>query len=747
MRGMGHAVVKRRVMTAMAAAVVFALVVPAGAAVAAGVPSPPRSVAAAPGNRQVTVSWRPPSSTGGAAINRYRVVRWRAGTTNKQTVTLGASARQLVVTSLTNGTRYYFQVAAHNSHGWGSPSAQISAVPRTTPSAPKAVRATPTDGAMDLAWAAPASNGGAAVNKYAVRHSQDGGQTWSPAVTNSGTGEVTTRSTTVGQLEDGTPYDGSQLGRVVMPYLLQVRAHNAAGWGPWERARLASAAREQMPPFVPSNLFGNAAAAAFRDYLTGSYWTDGYPTVDGAGEWHDGGPLTFPIQPNCTGNPTVACQGGQPQDPPPSLVLDFTAQSGDTPRRTVSNITGASRYDLTYRARVTTSTPIETSPFGADCTISVDSTQGTSPDLWFSAQVNFSNVGWQTRPATGSVTVQGLEDADFTMGGSFVCNSGSSYTSLVEDVVTEAFADSLFEQFTESCGTDEPFYWQPCYPILDNPPPLPPAAEPVASCPGGPPEAGPYMTVSCSGSTLVRSCANGWVDLNKRVADGCERSAGGIVPLQVDATTAPALADHLSGSFYLGGYPSGTGTGSWYTAPNPLAVALPRCGTSMFGCPQNFQQSPMPTLLFDLSEQGEAGPRRQGSYDAGTETAQLTLRGRVHLTAPVAFRHQNVGCDVQIDTTAGQQADIELNVAAQESESGSLSIVGYYDGDQWFTLRGLEDDDMIFGPHRWCAYWAPGVWRAEVRTWVRDALVAWAQRQGTLCGAPDPYYWQPCPSS
>ncbi len=65
-----------------------------------------------------------------------------------------------------------------------------------------------------------------------------------------------------------------------------------------------------MPPFVPGNSLGDAAAVALGDRLTGSYWTDGYPTPSGAGAWHDGGQLVFPIPPSCGSNPAIACPGG-----------------------------------------------------------------------------------------------------------------------------------------------------------------------------------------------------------------------------------------------------------------------------------------------------------------------------------------------------------------------------------------------------------------------------------------------------
>ena len=728
----------------MATVMALALVAPAPAAAAAGSPSAPRSVLAVPGNQRVTVNWRPPRTTGGAAINQYRVVRWRAGSTTKQVVKVGASARTLLVKSLTNGTRYYFHVSAHTKHGWGSPSAATSAVPRTTPSAPRSIRATPKDGAIDLAWSAPASNGGAAIGKYAVRVSTDGGQTWTPAVTASGTDQVTTRSATVTGLTDGSPRLAP-----VTPYLLHVRAHNAAGWGPWAPARLASAALEQMPPFVPSNSFGDAAAAAFGDHLTGSYWTGGYPTAAGAGDWHDGGPLVVPIPPNCT-NPYVACPGGVPQDPPPTFVLDLTPQEGDTPRRTVANITGAARYDLSYRARVSTSVPIAATVSGSECTVSVDSTPGASPDLRFDARVGFANVGWQTRPSLGVADLSGLEDDDHTWSGAFACSFSEQYfEEQLRDLLVDVVDGRLNELLSDMCGADDPTYWQPCHPILDNPPPAPPAAAPPPSCPDASPLAGPYMTVSCDGTRLVRTCAAGWLDANKRIADGCERSSAGVVALQLNATTAQSLADHLSGSFFLGGYPEGVGTGSWHAGPNPLAVPMQVCGSSIFGCPNNVPQAPRPTLAFDLSEQGDPGPRRQGSVNPASETPEvtLTLRGRAHLTAPAAFMHSGVGCQLQIDTTAGEHADIELNVPASGTGSGPLTIGSYWDGDGWVTLRNLEQADISVGPHRWCNYFATALAYSQVTQWVRDSLVAWAQREGALCGAPDPYYWQRCPSS
>lgn len=705
------------------------------------VPAAPRSVTTEPGDGQVTVSWRPPASTRGARVTRYRVVHWRAGSTTKKVVELKASARKLVVRSLTNGTRYVFRVAARNKLGWGAWSPKRSAVPRTMPDAVVAAAATPRPGAIGLTWAPPSSDGGANVDRYAVRQSVDGGQTWTPSLTDSGTDEVTTTSTVVDGLRDGSPHDGD-----VTPYRLEVRAHNVVGWGPWTPARLAPDALEQMPPFVPGNQLGDAAAAALRDRLTGSWWTEGYPTPAGAGEWRDGGPLVFPIPPSCGSNPAVACPGGVPQDPPPSLVLDLAERVGDAPRRTVTNDAGQARYSLTYRARVGTPEPIAMIVSGNECTLTIDSTQGTSPDLRFDAQVQFSDVGWQTRAMPSSSSVSGLEGSDYSVDGSFACRVIDVPSSVITGQLQSAFQNQLNDRLGDTCGADVPDYWQPCFPILDNPPSAPPPAAPSTSCPAGPPVPGPYLTLTCDGKKLVRTCATGWVDADELVASGCESRATGVVPLRLDAMTGPALADHLSGSFFLGGYPGGVGTGDWYAAPDPVRVPLRACGPSdVFGCPSGVQQTPLPVLELDLTDVGDPGRRRQGAWDPETGVAHLTLRGRSELDAPVAFSHSGVGCQIEVDTTNGSRADLTLNVAAGGAGDGPLTISGYFDGGEMVTVQGLEDEDVVVGPHGWCAYWARGFAMSQVRTWVRDHLVAWAQRQGALCGAPEPYFWQHCP--
>ena len=73
-----------------------------------------------------------------------------------------------------NGQSYVYEVAAVNSVGEGAKSNSVSLTPRTlsAPGAPSGLTAAhsggPKSGRIDLAWQAPADDGGSAVTGYKV---------------------------------------------------------------------------------------------------------------------------------------------------------------------------------------------------------------------------------------------------------------------------------------------------------------------------------------------------------------------------------------------------------------------------------------------------------------------------------------------------------------------------------------------------------------------------------------------------
>jgi len=128
---------------------------------------------ASAGDSQATVNWSPSASDGGSPITGYQV---RVASGRVQVGALrpaGPGATSLVVTGLTNGTAYRFQVRANNAAGSTPFSAQSNIVtPGVVPGA--AVIGTATSGAVggDLTatarWTPPGAAGSSAVNGYRV---------------------------------------------------------------------------------------------------------------------------------------------------------------------------------------------------------------------------------------------------------------------------------------------------------------------------------------------------------------------------------------------------------------------------------------------------------------------------------------------------------------------------------------------------------------------------------------------------
>jgi len=198
----------------------FATAVPPSAPTFPGAPTIGSPTA---GNASATVRWTAPSNDGGSAITGYLVRALDlSGAQVGALHPAAATATSLVVTGLTNGSTYVFQVAATNAVGTGPNSALTSlVVPATVPGAPViGTAASGTAGGTVTAtanWNAPASNGGSGVTGYVVR-----------ALQMSATGTVLATTTSAVQ-----PASARQL-TMTLPagnYRFTVQAKNKAGSG------------------------------------------------------------------------------------------------------------------------------------------------------------------------------------------------------------------------------------------------------------------------------------------------------------------------------------------------------------------------------------------------------------------------------------------------------------------------------------------------------------------------------------
>ena len=237
-------------------------------------PTAPRSPMATPGNARVKLVWLAPSSNGGAPINKYAVQRSTTGTSGWTTIAL-PTTRHYTAGGLTNGTKYYFRVRAHNTAGWSPPSKVVNATPRTVPSAPQSLWAGNGNAAVELVWSKPASTGGAAIDSYRVQQAPSNKGPWTSAGTTDKLNYV------VSPLTNGVTYH------------LRVRAHNTLGWGPF--STVVSAVPRTVPsaPTTPQATAGDKTVELTWQYPLddGGLAVDNY-RVEQTSTWWDTGSWT-----------------------------------------------------------------------------------------------------------------------------------------------------------------------------------------------------------------------------------------------------------------------------------------------------------------------------------------------------------------------------------------------------------------------------------------------------------------------
>ena len=167
-----------------------------GAKTESSVPGAPTALSAqAVGTSRIDLSWTAPDHDGGERITGYRIeisanegVSWSDEVAN----TNNPATRFTDVTDLEPGATRHYRVSAINSLGTGAPS--MIAVARTeasVPDAPTGLQATAVDPtSINLAWTAPAYDGGDPITGYRIEASQDGAA-WADRVANTGVTSTT----------------------------------------------------------------------------------------------------------------------------------------------------------------------------------------------------------------------------------------------------------------------------------------------------------------------------------------------------------------------------------------------------------------------------------------------------------------------------------------------------------------------------------------------------------------------------
>lgn len=186
------------------------------------VPTAPTGAVVAPGSTSGTadLNWVTPSDAGDTAITGYRIFYGTSATlAGAATKDVGVVTSD-TITGLTPGTRYYFAVAALNAvTAAGATTSVLSSIVNAligdVPGAPTGLALTTGPGLIAASWAAPASDGGVAIDGYRFQYSTAADFTGVVSVDLAGSA----RAVTVTGLVPG------------QTYYIRVYARNSVGYG------------------------------------------------------------------------------------------------------------------------------------------------------------------------------------------------------------------------------------------------------------------------------------------------------------------------------------------------------------------------------------------------------------------------------------------------------------------------------------------------------------------------------------
>ena len=236
---------------------------------AVSAPSAPTSLGATPGAGSASITFTA-GFNGGGEITKYQYTTNDGGS---WTDAAAGTTSPLSITGLTNGTTYNIKIRAYNSAGGGSASASaVSVTPRTTPSAPTALFATPGNGSATISFT-PGFDGGSSILRYA--YSTDGGSNWDYLGLGDGSPQ------TITGLTNGTSYS------------IRLKAINLVGGGasstdvpvtprsvPWSPLLLEAIDGDTSASivFTPGS-DGGSAITKYQYQLDGGAWVDAVGTT------------------------------------------------------------------------------------------------------------------------------------------------------------------------------------------------------------------------------------------------------------------------------------------------------------------------------------------------------------------------------------------------------------------------------------------------------------------------------------
>ncbi len=209
--------------------------------------------------------------------------------------------------------------------------------------------------------------------------------------------------------------------------------------------------------FAPGKRTANAAQARVSQTGLAAITANPAALIDSLAGGTNG-VIAFNVPASCGGSTPICCPGGVAQNPCGPINIDISQHTGDSPRLVLAPQQGASELDVTVKARLSTVTaiPVNVPVFG-DCTVTVDTTQGSVPDVTVALPIDFTQdaTAATTRIAAGTVTLTNLESADVSLGGSIACDIAdlglSFFLSLLESQLTSPIESAINGATCKAC--------------------------------------------------------------------------------------------------------------------------------------------------------------------------------------------------------------------------------------------------------------------------------------------------------
>ena len=197
---------------------------------------------------------------------------------------------------------------------------------------------------------------------------------------------------------------------------------------------------------------GNAdATPATQAFSIVTPITESLETAQTAADLYFPDRVKLDVPASCDSNPTIDCPGGVPLEPSDQLSVD-----------SIRNVVAAPdhRYDITVTSRVATLEGFTMNHSGIDCNVSLTSANGTSLDWGIGTQLNFFfDTTWgDRRIAAGTPSVSGVEGADYSISGAFLCQSGFITPAVIQGVYSATLDAYLQQVGNPLCADPGPAY-------------------------------------------------------------------------------------------------------------------------------------------------------------------------------------------------------------------------------------------------------------------------------------------------